>query len=205
MALAVKGADDVAVAVEQRSGHDRLQIGEAGRIAGGGLLGLLPEGALLHPNAGQNVLAGLPRLDRGPRSAQGGDKPLILLQQQHATGVQPHNLHQGLGRPGQKIGRADGGLEYAQGRLQPADEVVNQAGAQRRRRPKGARQVGAIGRTQGLLIEALDAKFVDGVGGGDEDAAAGQEQAERRGQLGAGIGRDRRPVAAQEGGQGCGC
>ena len=54
----------------------------------------------------------------------GGDLPGLVVQLQHSPGVQTDDLHQRLGRLLQEVGGADGALEYAHRRLEPAEQGV---------------------------------------------------------------------------------
>src|SRR5262249_6270097 len=139
-ALAVKGADDIAAAVEDGGGDDGLQCLEAGSLDGGGLLRVLPERAFLLAQGGPDVLARLPGEVRGIGAVGGGDGPGVALQQQDPAGIETDDQDQGLGGAVEEVGGGDGALQDAHGSLQPADQLIELRNGQRRQRLEVLRQ-----------------------------------------------------------------
>src|SRR5262249_47025266 len=125
-AFAVQRADYLTVPVQDRGRYHELDVQQTLRWYYPRLVGGQPGGALLGAHAVEDGparrRAGID--DDAGGGAHGDRLPAALLQQQYPAGVEPDDVHHGLGGPLEKIRRAGRRLENGHRTFQPAHQVV---------------------------------------------------------------------------------
>ena len=121
--LAVERPDHLALAVEDRRGHDGAHADQAGAHVL--QVGLLPEGPPLVAKASEHPPARPPASRRGRRARRRpalDDPPVVALADQDLAEVEADDVDDPVGRPLEEVGRAGGRVEDVHDRLKPADQ-----------------------------------------------------------------------------------